>query len=515
MPSAARPGPPIFAGGATGNASGSGNLNETVTIPSGGSVTYTVVATISPAATGNLVNTATVAAPAGTTDVAPANNSATDTDTLAPSADLQVTKTGPASATVGSNFAYTIKVKNAGPSNSASFTVTDVLEPEVSFVSSSADCAETSPGSGTVVCTSTGLPAGVGNTVTWTITVSADQAGSPVNIAAIDSTSAAYANDPTHANDSGSAEVAIDSGALFSDVATGDSDWQNQIDGVDVMFTKSGSGGSTNYTLKATNPGTFKYRLSLTNETGIDIHVKGKQLPDIIKRGMTIKDSNGGSTTVFLTVPTLTNNTGTPVPTNAAAIGLFTQPAFTLSGNHAVKAGPNDWSDGLPVTVMFILAGDPGDSGPGTDCTALGIQGNYHTVSNTDNQVARCIRIDGVEIREARRGEHQRQLRVPLEEHRELGRREQGSVGPVPGRVQLQVDDEDHPRWPARGSTGSLQQAAGQGSGGSPADYQARFAAFWNKTYSGINALGLTFAGEKMTAVGGFLFKPSGDGRPA
>ncbi|MFN0145908.1 MAG: beta strand repeat-containing protein, partial [Dehalococcoidia bacterium] len=71
----------VGAGGGTCTGAGSGNLSDTVNLPSGGSVTYTVVATISGAASpGTLVNTATVSSAA--TDPAPANNSATDTDTL-------------------------------------------------------------------------------------------------------------------------------------------------------------------------------------------------------------------------------------------------------------------------------------------------------------------------------------------------------------------------------------------------------------------------------------------------
>ena len=81
------------AGGGTCTASGSGNINDTVNLPSGGSVTYTASCTISAAATGTLSNTATVTAPAGVTDPTPGNNSATDSDTLAASADLAITKT--------------------------------------------------------------------------------------------------------------------------------------------------------------------------------------------------------------------------------------------------------------------------------------------------------------------------------------------------------------------------------------------------------------------------------------
>src|SRR5206468_5682458 len=47
-------------------------LNETVDLPAGSSITYTVMANIAPAATGTMSNTVTVTAPAGATD--PAGN---------------------------------------------------------------------------------------------------------------------------------------------------------------------------------------------------------------------------------------------------------------------------------------------------------------------------------------------------------------------------------------------------------------------------------------------------------
>ena len=116
----------VTAGGATGSLSGSSNINETVTIPVGGSLTYTVHASISSSATGSLSNTATVTAPAGTTDATPGNNTATDADTLTPHADLSITKTdGVASAVPGSTTTYTIVVSNAGPSDAVGAFVAD------------------------------------------------------------------------------------------------------------------------------------------------------------------------------------------------------------------------------------------------------------------------------------------------------------------------------------------------------------------------------------------------------
>jgi uncharacterized repeat protein (TIGR01451 family) len=71
--------------GSTCAANGSGSINDTVGLLAGGTVSYALTGTVDPAATGTLVNTATAAAPGGATDPNPANNSATDTDTLLPS----------------------------------------------------------------------------------------------------------------------------------------------------------------------------------------------------------------------------------------------------------------------------------------------------------------------------------------------------------------------------------------------------------------------------------------------
>jgi uncharacterized repeat protein (TIGR01451 family) len=60
-----------------------GNINDTVDLPVGASVTYTASCAVSGAATGSISNTATVAPGAGVTDPDPSNNSATDVDAIA------------------------------------------------------------------------------------------------------------------------------------------------------------------------------------------------------------------------------------------------------------------------------------------------------------------------------------------------------------------------------------------------------------------------------------------------
>ena len=64
-------------GGATGfTANGSGNINDTVTMPVGRTITYIATGAIDPGATGGLTNIATVTPPAGVTDPDISNNSA-------------------------------------------------------------------------------------------------------------------------------------------------------------------------------------------------------------------------------------------------------------------------------------------------------------------------------------------------------------------------------------------------------------------------------------------------------
>ena len=72
------------AGSTCGAASGSGSINTTVSLPSGGSATFTLNGTVSTTASGTLSNTASVAAPAGVSDPVSGNNTATDNDTIAP-----------------------------------------------------------------------------------------------------------------------------------------------------------------------------------------------------------------------------------------------------------------------------------------------------------------------------------------------------------------------------------------------------------------------------------------------
>lgn len=114
--------------GACTEASGTGNINTTVTLFNGGTATFIVIGTVASNATGSLVNTATVTAPAGVIDPTPSNNSATDTDTILSPADLSITKTnGVITVTAGTLVTYRIVVTNIGPGAVTGAVVSDTF----------------------------------------------------------------------------------------------------------------------------------------------------------------------------------------------------------------------------------------------------------------------------------------------------------------------------------------------------------------------------------------------------
>ncbi len=191
-------------GGAALAASGSGNLSESVDLPAGGSVTFTVTGTLGAGVTGTLSNTATISAPDGVIDPAARNNSATDTDTLTPQANLGVTLTdGVAIALPGGTVTYTLTASNAGPSNISGATLADTFPAALTGVfwtgMGAGGGAVTATGTGNID-TSVTLPAGGSVILTVTATVSASATGSLANTATIAAPDGV--TDPTPGNNS-------------------------------------------------------------------------------------------------------------------------------------------------------------------------------------------------------------------------------------------------------------------------------------------------------------------------
>ena len=209
--------------------------------------------------------------------------------------------------------------------------------------------------------------------------------------------------DPDPANNAAVKDVTIVPGSLQGDVVAGDPDWQGYHDeyddhhGHDDVTMTAGTARSTaasmpysprrantNYVLKATKPSSFGYRLSLTNETGIDIHTKGKKLPKIARHGVTINDRNGGS------MDRLPDGALDAVRGRAASAPYpltdpqKTEPAFVLKGWLPVIAHPNDRTDGMPISVKYVPLNYRTDTIGGApplalvpDCSAPEMQDEY------------------------------------------------------------------------------------------------------------------------------------------
>lgn len=168
----------VQSGGATGfTAAGNGAIGDTVNMPVGSTITYTVTGTISSAATANLLVSADIAVPAVNNDPTPGNNHAQDTNTLTPKADLGVVKLDtPDPVLVGGNITYTITVTNNGPSDALLLSLNENVPANTTFVSFTAPAgwATTTPpvgGTGFIQATRPSLATGNGAVFTLVVRV--------------------------------------------------------------------------------------------------------------------------------------------------------------------------------------------------------------------------------------------------------------------------------------------------------------------------------------------------------
>ena len=233
----------VASSGSSCSASGSGNIDESVTVAPGGTTTFTLVATVSSSATGSLVNRADVALPDGATDPTPGNNTATDTDTLTPVADLVVVKDDDATTVVaGTATDYTVTVTNQGPSAVAGVRVSDAMPSELGSVawSCSPTTGSSCPTSGVGdIDTTVDLASGGVATFLITATVASDATGNVVNRAT--ATVPSGTTDPTPGDATDDDTDAI---VVSHDLAI------TKTDGVDAAVP----GAAVTYTIVVTNP---------------------------------------------------------------------------------------------------------------------------------------------------------------------------------------------------------------------------------------------------------------------
>ncbi len=313
--------------GASCSASGAGNINDTVNIPAGEILTYTLTGTVSPSATGNLVNTVSVTPPTGVTDPNLGNNNATDTDTMLV-ADLAITKTdGSAIYTPGGSITYTVVVTNNGPSNVVGATVSDPLPASISGVSwlcvpgTGASCAASGLGN---ITDTVNIPSGVSVTYTVTGTVSASAAGNLVNTATV--TPPTGVNDPISDNNT---STDIDT-LLSADLA---------ITKTDNSATYS-PGGTITYTVVATNNGPNDVSGATVTDT-VPAEISSVTWTCVASPGASCSASGSGNINDTVNIPVAGTLTYTLTGTVAAS-------ATGSLSNMATISNPPDVNDPFP-----------------------------------------------------------------------------------------------------------------------------------------------------------------------
>ncbi|MGE0641311.1 MAG: proprotein convertase P-domain-containing protein, partial [Thermoanaerobaculia bacterium] len=324
-------------GGATGNTVGpaAGNINDVLAMPNGSFVTYTATCNISPAATGSLANTATIS---GTGDPNPNNNSAPDTDTLTPQADLAITKTdGLTTAAPGQATTYTIVASNPGPSNAPGSTVADT------FPGGFTDATWTCSGSGGT-CTGVGagnindvvnLPAGSSVTYTVNGTISGAFLGNLSNTATV--AAAGGVTDGNPANNSAT-------------------DNTNVVSPANLSATKTVSGDFV-------EGGTIFYEIILSNAgPGTQFDNPGAEFDDTLPAGLTLVTASATSGTVGVGGNNVTWDGSIP------AAG-----SVTITIEATIDAGTVGQTIANQGTIQFDADGDGTNESSGvTDDPAVG-----------------------------------------------------------------------------------------------------------------------------------------------
>jgi uncharacterized repeat protein (TIGR01451 family)/LPXTG-motif cell wall-anchored protein len=152
----------LSASGSGWTCSNTGNVSVTCDLPllaAGATAPVITIVVSAPTQPATIVNSASVASTTNDPDLS--NNASSTTTTIAGSADLALTKTGPATVAAGGRVSYHLSVTNNGPSDGVALTVTDTLPAAVVFVSAGGPgwaCSHT--GNVSITCTTATLATG-------------------------------------------------------------------------------------------------------------------------------------------------------------------------------------------------------------------------------------------------------------------------------------------------------------------------------------------------------------------
>lgn len=339
--------------------------NDTVSctftsIANGASAQFTLVVEIGN--TTSVSNTATVTASGS--DSNPGNNTSTQITAVTPSADVAVTKNGPATVAAGTNITYTVPVTNLGASDAANVSLTDAVPTGTTFVSANQTTGPTflcnTPAvgaTGTITCTIATLAPDASATFTFVMNVPSSTADgfSIANTADVSTTTA----DPNSGNNTSTTTATVaataDLGVVKSGPASADPD-------SDVTYT---------VTVTNNGPSDVTYLVTITNNGPSD--AASVTLTDVLPAGTTFVSETQTSGPTFNCTTPAVGGTGTITCTIATLasgasatfdIVLHVAPQATGSiANTATVTSPTDPTPGnnagTTTTALVGLAGIP------------------------------------------------------------------------------------------------------------------------------------------------------------
>jgi subtilisin family serine protease len=240
-------------------------------------------------------------------------------------------------------------------------------------------------------------------------------------------------------------------GSVTNDLDTVDEGFKH-FDGFDVVF---GKGTGTSLKITSTNPGTFHHQLLITNNTGV---------------GLNTPDGQTAYTSAIIEVPGVPASCGPNVPCSSQ-IEPVRDPAFKIRGHSAAHVWPDNREEQLAITVQYMTLAEYQNNG--NSCADVP-GASYSSVMPADG-APKCIKVSGFALPH----KHQARIRTNFE-------------------FRLRGTDLWDPSaklyffagFPFRSATTVTYGGASQTS---------------------IDAAGIVGAGNRMTAVGGFVFNPYGE----
>lgn len=330
------------------------NINGVVTcswnsLGNGVSAQFTL--TITAGNTPSVSNTATVSA--SESDPNTNNNSANATTTITPSADMTITKSGPASITQGTDINYTISVHNNGPTDAANVVVSDTYPANTTFVSAtptSGPAGSCTPGPTSVSCTFASFPFNATASITLVLHVSntAPNGSSIANTATV----SASTSDPNGTNNSSTSTATV-TVAPTADLSVTKNGPTAVARGANITYNISimnnGPGLSNNVTLTDTFPANTTF-VSVNQTTGPVFNCTN----NATTLTCTIASLNAGASATFdLTLHVTSNATGTI--TNSVS-ATSTTPDPTPGNSSATSAAAVTATGDAPTLSPLALA---------------------------------------------------------------------------------------------------------------------------------------------------------------